>query len=90
MQCLAERTTVVSEDPNRVEDYTTAELANIWKVAQRTIARRIDAGDFGEEGPDWHWSKAGRGFGIRLVRAKTVRRMLRELRDEGEEETETN
>jgi hypothetical protein len=55
--------------------YKTAELAEMYHKSQRTIARWIDAGYFGEEGVGWEWTSGGHGKGDRVVYAEVIRKL---------------
>jgi len=52
--------------------YKTGELARLLGISQRQVIRRIEAGDFGVEGQDWTWTKAGPGKGDRRVSVRAV------------------
>lgn len=63
-------------DPTRKKPYKTGELARLLEVDRNTIIRWIEAGEFGEEGVGWKWTKAGPGRGDRQVFARAVKKYI--------------
>ena len=60
----------------RMRPYSTFELSKLLGRSARTVARMIEAGEFGPKGTAWYWTKAGPGRGSRRVKASAVEKYM--------------